>query len=407
MSTYSYCTTDVVTGRVLATQIPLRVQSAGRVLSAAGQLTGYLPLSQDPVATRAFVRALAPRRSMLWMLQDGYPIWGGVVWDTPHQDVLTDRLPVTAQTPESLIAKRLIPAAGTFEGDVFDILRALFSYATGGAVPQFPSAIGRNAGIAGLTMQQGLAGFADTLTLGVSNVLQVGGNLYTGTYSSWQNILTAAQTLASADEAEFTFEPTLDEGNLGFLLRLGTPGLGRYDNPGWRLIHPGNVRTYGNPVMGSQAANQVIVTSSANGSGSTYTSAAPHGLDVPDLDAGYPLLQAATTWPGVGVTSQAQADAYADWLLAGYTAGTMVPSPVIAAGAHPLAREVSLGDAVEFAATSSLDSADPADPAHAPGLQLAARVSGWTIVPPEEGQDESLTLTLGALLGQVAAGAVS
>lgn len=406
MSTYSYCSTDVVTGRLLAAEIPLRVQSASRVLSAAGQLSGYLPLSQDPVATRAYVRALTPRRSMLWMLQDGTPIWGGIVWDTPHQDVLTNQLPITAQTPESLIAKRLIPSAGTFTGDVYDILRALFGYATGQLISQFPSVIGPNAGIAGLAMQQGESGIADTLTLGVSNVLQVGGNVYTGSYSNWQNILTAAQTLASADEVEFTFEPMMDgNGNLYFYLRFGTPGLGRYDNPGWRLIHPGNVRTYGRPIMGSQAANQVIASSSANGSGKTYTSQPPHGFDTADLDNGFPLLQVATSWPGVGVTSQAQADAYADWLLSGYSAGTMVPSPVIAPGAHPLAREIGLGDAVEFAATSNLDPPDPVT--GAPGLQLSARVSGWTIVPPEEGQDESFTPTLAALIGDVAGGAVS
>jgi hypothetical protein len=391
---------------VLAAEIPLRVQSASRVISASADLTGYLPLSQDTVATSAFVRALEPRRSMLWMLQDGYPIWGGVIWDTPHQDVLTNQLPIRASTPESLIAKRLIPSAGTFTGDVYDILRALFAYATGQLIPQFPSTIGRNAQIAGLSMQQASSGITDTLTLGVSNVLVVGGDVYAGSYSNWQNILSAAQALASADEVEFTFEPSMDEnGNLGFLLRFGTPGLGRYDNPGWHLVHPGNVRTYGHPVMGSQAANQVITTSSANGSGKTYTSASPHGIDTADLDDGYPLLQAATTWPGVGVTSQAQADAYADWLLAGYTAGTAVPSPVVGPGQQPTARDVSLGDAVYFAATSSLHPADPVT--GAPGLQLTARISGWTLIPPEEGQDESFTPTLGALVGDVTAGGVS
>lgn len=406
MSTYTYCTTDVVTGRQLAASIPLRVQSATRVLSAAGTLTGYLPLSRDPVANRSYIEALTPRRSMLWMLRDGAPVWGGIVWDTPHQDVLSNRLPVRAETPESLIAKRLIPSAAAFSGDVFDILRALFGYATGTRIPQFTDVIGPNAAIAGLTFQQGLAGVTDELTLGVSNVLTVGGNVYAGTYSNWQNILSAAQTLAAADEIEFTFDPVLDaDGNLGFLARYGIPGLGRYNNPGWTLTHPGNVRTYARPVLGSQAANQVITTSAANGSGATYTSQSPHGVNGADLDAGFPLLQAATTWTGVGVTSQAQANAYADFLLAGYSAGTMVPAPVIGPGMHPYASEIGLGDAVYFAATSNLDPPDPIT--GAPGLQLTARVAGWTLVPPEQGQDESLTLALGALVGQVATGSVS
>lgn len=406
MSSFSYVATDVLTGRLLAASIPLRVQSASRVVSDVGELTGYLPLDADPALNRAYIEALTPRRSMLWMLQDGFPIWGGIVWDTAHQDVLQNRLPITAKTPESLLAGRLIPSAGAFSGDVFDIFRQLVGYGLGQLIPQFAQVIGPNAGIANLSFEQQQAGFSDELTLGVSNVLQAAGSIYEGTYSNWQTILSAAQQFATADEFEFTVEPIRDAGgNLGFLVRLGAPGIGRYDNPGWQLRYPGNVQTYGRPVMGSQAANQLIVTSSANGSGQTYTSQSPHGVDTADLDAGFPLMQVAATWSGVGVTSQAQANQYADYLLAGYSAGTMVPSVTIAGGMEPLARQISLGDAVAFVATSNLDPADPNT--GAPGLRLTARLSGWTVVPPEEGQAESFTPHLGALVGQISTGTVS
>jgi hypothetical protein len=406
VSEFRYVATELLTGRVLAESIPLRVQSAARVISAAGQLSGYLPLSEDPVLNRLYITALTPRKSCLWMLQDGYPIWGGIVWDTPHQDVLSNQLPISAKTPESLLGARLIPGAAAFTGDVFDIARSLVQYATGQLIPQIPQIIGPNAGIANLALQSGESGITDSITLGVSNMLTAGGNIYEGTYSNWQSILSALQTLAGADGFEFTFEPTMDaSSNLGWLFRLGAPGLGRYDDPGWTLTHPGNVLTYGRPVMGSQAANQVILTSSANGSGSTYTSQSPHGIDAPDLDAGFPLMQVSASWSGVGVTSQDQANAYADYLLASYTAGTMVPAPVIGPGMHPLARELSLGDAINFAATSNLDPADPVT--GAPGLQLEARVTGWTVTPPEENQDEKLVPTLGALFGQVVTGTVS
>jgi len=406
VSVFSYVATDVLTGRVLAESIPLRVQSASRVVSDVGELTGYLPLDANPALSQAYIEALTPRRSMLWMLQDGFPIWGGIVWDTPHRDVLSNQLPITAKTPESLLAGRLIPSAAAFSGDVFDIFRQLVGYGLGQKIPQFAQVIGPNAGIANLSFQQQEAGVTDEITLGVSNVLQAGGDIYEGTYSNWQTILSAAQTLATADEFEFTFEPIRDTtGNLGWLVRLGAPGIGRYNDPGWKLEFPGNVQTYGRPVMGSQAANQIILTSSANGSGGTYTSQSPHGVDAADLDAGFPLVQVATTWSGVGVTSQAQANAYADYLLSAYTAGTMVPSVKIAGGMEPLARQISLGDAVYFVATSNLDPADPVS--KAPGLQLTARVSGWTVVPPEEGQAEAFTPDLGALFGQVSTGTVS
>lgn len=406
MSEYTYVACDALTGQLLADKIPLRVQSAGRVVSDVGQLTGYLQLTQDMELNRGYIEALTPRRSMLFMLQDGWPIWGGLVWDTPHQSILSNQLPIVAKTPESILARRLIPGAGTFTGDVFDIFRTLVTYGFGGEIPQFPGIIGPNAQLANLAMQEQDSGITDDFTLGVSNTATVGTNVYSGTYSSWQSILSACQTLATADEFEFTFEPTVDaQSNYGFLLRLGAPGLGRYNDPAVVLNFPGNVLDYGRPVLGSQAANQVIMSASANGSGDTYTSQAPHGIDSGDLDAGFPLLQIADSWSGVGVTSQAQVDAYADFELSAYSAGTMVPSVIIPGGAQPLARQVSLGDALTFTATSNLDPPDPVT--GAPGLQLRARISGWTVTPPEENQAEQLVVALGALFGQVSTGTVS
>lgn len=395
MSCYRYVATNVLTGAVLADSLPLVVRSATVALCGVGRLDGYLPLEAG--APPAFVRALIPDQSMLWILQDEYPVWCGLLSDMPHRSIRNHQLPIVAYTPEAILQARLIAGGLTYTNmDVFDIARALVTYATS-------PARGPNAQIAGLVMPNNESGITDTLTFGVSNTLTAGGNVYTGSYADEQPVYDGLSTLAAADVFEFTLAPQLNGSALQIALRLGAPALGMYQTPRMTLTFPGPVIDYARPVMRSQAANSILATSASNGTGTTYTSQSPHGIDANDLAQGNILRQLAVTWPGVGATSQAQVNAYADTLLARYTAGTMVPQIVLGGGTLPRLTEIGLGDALRFAATSDLD---PAGENGAPGLQITARVTGWSLQPPASGQPEQLTLTLGALIGSTGLGGV-
>lgn len=399
MSTYRYVATSILTGAALADSIPLVVRSATRVISGIGRLDGYLPLNtQSAKATAGFMAALIPGQSMLWILQDGYPVWCGAVLDSPHQSIKTHQYPVTAYTVEQILQTRLVRGALSYTNtDVFDIARSLVAYAVANSGQIV------NAQIAGLVLGSGESGITDTWTFGVSNSLQAGGNVYSGSYSDNQPILSALTTLGQADEFEFTFDPRLNGSALQISLHLGAPAIGRYNSPAVLVTFPGAVDDYARPVMRSQAANWIIGTSASNGTGTTYTSQYPHGVDANDLDQGNILQQVAVTWPGTGITSQAQIDQYTDSLIAKYTAGTMVPSIVLAGNTTPRLTEIGLGDAIRFAATSDLD---PPGPGGQPGLQLTARVTGWSLQPPASGQREQLTLSLGALVGSTGIGGV-
>lgn len=407
MSTYRYVSTNILTGQVYHDNLPLVVSSASRILGPSGQgigaLTGYLPLQSNSTLNSLYVNALTPRKTLLWMLQDDFPIWVGVLWDTPHRSIKDNQLPIQAQTLESLFAKRLITGALTYTNtDVLSIARALIAYGVS-------TLIGPNAQVAQLNLPPTslLAGVTDTLTFGVSNTLTAAGNTYEGDYSDEQSILDALSTTAAADTFEYTFEPTLTSGGgYGINLRLGYPALGQYNTPTQLLMYPGNALDYARPIMGSNSANYIVGTSAANGSGTTYTSTPPNGVDAADLAAGFPLLQVAITWPGVGVTSQAQINSYVNTQLGQYTAGTMVPWVELGGNQEPLLREIGLGDAITFVATSPLDGRGPGG---APGLQVQARISGWTVTPPAEEveQAEKIVLGLGALVGQVSTGTVS
>jgi hypothetical protein len=398
VSSYRYVATNALTGAVLSPNLPLVVNSATMAINGIGQLDGYLPLQSGP-ANRAFVRALIPDQTMLWVLQDNYPIWCGIFADSNHSSIKNHQFPVTAYTPESILASRQIRSALTFtNADVLDIARGLVGYG-------FSPARGANAGLANLVLSPLTAGLTASQTFGVSNTLTAGGNTYTGSYSSNQAVEDALSTFADAAAFEYNFAPRLDGGVLQVYFRLGYPAIGRYNNPAVTLLHPGAVIDYGRPIMRSKSANDIQGTASPNGTGAVLVSAAGHGLDAADLSQGNILRQTSVTWPGSGAISQAQVNQWTDTQISRFTAGTMVPTIVLGGGTQPSLTQIALGDAIRFAATSDLDPADPTT--GAPGLQVTARVAAWSLQPPGPGgQPEELTLTLGALVGSTGIGGV-
>lgn len=400
MSTYRYAATNVLTGQLLWDDIPLKVSSCNRVINGVGQLSGSLDLTANTQLNSTYINALTPRKTFLWVLQDGFPVWVGRVMDTPHRSILDHELPIIAKTPESIFSKRLITGALAFaNADLFDIARALIRYGT-------DARLGPNAQIAQMSLPSGLAGATDTWTFGTSNTVTAGANTYYGLYSDNQPVLDALTALATADGFEFTIEPQVTSmGNYAMAWRFGYPTLGQGVTAATQVLQFPGMIDYARAIMGSNAANHVIATSAANGTGNPFVSQLPHGLDGPDFTAGFPLEQVAVSWPGTGVTSQAQINAYADQQLGVYTAGTMLPSLILGGNQKPLLRELGLGDAIGFAATSELDAANPVD--GSPGLQLAARIVGWTLTPPGENQDEQVALAVGQLAGQISTGTVS
>lgn len=398
MSTYRYVATNVLTGKLMADSLPLIITSASMAINGVGKLQGYLPL-QPGSGSRAFVRALIPDQTFLWVLQDGYPIWCGLFADSNHTSIKDNRFPITAYTPEAILQAREIRDALAYTNvDILDVPRALVEYG-------FSADRGPNAGLAGLVLSSVTAGITDTATFGISNTLTAAENTYLGKYASNQAVEDAISTYADAANFEYGFAPRLNGTNLQVEFRLGYPALGRYNSPAVTLLHPGPVIDYARPIMRSQSANDILGTASANNSGAVYVSDTGYGLDTNDLSQGNILRQTSITWGGNGVTSQAQIDQWTQSQVARFTAGTMVPSIVLGGSTEPKLTQIGLGDALNFAATSSLDPADP--DTGAPGLQVTARMTAWELQPPgPNGQVEQLKLTLGALVGSTGIGGV-
>lgn len=138
-------------------------------------------------------------------------------------------------------------------------------------------------------------------------------------------------------------------------------------------------------------ADTAAFTSAAPASGN-WVSQLPHGQDNVALDAGYPLLEDSVSLSTVAVASQAQIDAYADGELPAYTGTQLLPVLILGGGQRPAVRDIALGSWCQFNATSPLH---PAGEDGSPGLQLTARITGWTLYPSSGTQAETTQLQLG------------
>lgn len=401
MSTYTYAATDLISGAVLADRLPLDVQSFGMQLNGSGTLTGKLDLNQLYAINTPAVTALECRRAVLWVLQDGYPVWAGVVWDWPDMSRQDGTLPISAQTLDSVWSHRLI--TDTLQYPQVDLFQAFIDLVKYGTSKQsayissvspaatraagFLKLVAANGGVARLVMPSGAAS-----TCGVSWTASY-------VYSDLTQVSSAWSDMCASGQLEYAFVPGLDSsGNLAVFLRLAYLKMGRpVATSGYTLSYPGNVLDYGYQRTGSQSSNYVWATAPPNGAQLQWQSAYPHGADLKDLAAGYPLMESTISWQGSFVTTQAQVNAFADGEVQLRTQAMTTPVVKVGGSGYPRLRDIVLGDSTTFVATSPLH---PPGTNGQPGLQQPVRVVGWTAYPPGPQQSEYVQLqTSGVVVG--------
>lgn len=402
MSRYTYMATDLISGEVLSDNLPLNVQSFSMQLNGSGTLSGQLDLDAVDRINRPFMTALTCRRSVLWVLQDGYPVWAGVVWDWPDQSRSQGTLPIQAQTIDSVWGKRLITDTLEYpQVDLFQAFLDLVSYGTSKQSayimqgvsppatrsPSYLAMVAQNGPVARLQLPSGTAA-----TCGVP---------WTASYT-WSDLTQISSTwsdMCSSGQLEWAFVPGLDSsGDLAIFVRLAYLKMGRaVADSGYALNYPGNCLDYGYQVTGSQGANMIWATAPPNGSQLQWQSVYPHGADLSDLAAGFPLMESTVSWQGSWVKSQAQINSFADGQVQIYTQGMTLPLINVGGSARPRLRDIVLGDSTTFTATSPIH---PARDDGSPGLQQQVRVVGWTAYPPGPQQSEYIQLqTSGVIVG--------
>jgi hypothetical protein len=377
MSAYRYVATNLQSGALLADTIPLHVTSLSRNLGGVGQpgaLSAYLDLGTIGAGMQsAYLGALEPRRSVLWVMQDNYPIWAGIVWDWPHTSAASNQLPINAVEIGSLFNRRQVRADQVYVGaDLFAVARGLISYATGKS--------GGN--IASLALGSNLSGITVSPTFQAANLGKV---------------LDLLNSFCAQYDFEYAFNPGLDSsGNPGITMQLGYPTITRpAASTNLQFLYPGPVTDYGFPRVGSASVNSLIATASGGGTAAWSSNPATHGLNAADLAAGYPLLEDSLSYTTAAISAQAQIDAVADGRVPMLSGTTTVPTVTVAGGQLPTAGQIQLGDEAWLVATSTLH---PANADGSPGLQTKVRIIGWTVNPPGNQQAETTQYALGGVV---------
>ncbi|RPE39736.1 hypothetical protein EDD90_2753 [Streptomyces sp. Ag109_O5-1] len=402
MSRYTYISTDLISGDALADTLPLNVNSFSMQLNGSGSLTGQLNLDQLPRNNKPFLDALTCRRCVLWVLQDGYPVWAGVVWDWPDQSRAQGTLPIQAQTLDSLWGKRLITDTLSYsQVDLFQVFTDLVTYGVSKQSNYIMQGVSPAATrTAAYLAMVAKSGKVSRLHLPTGAAATCGVNWTSSyTYSDLTQITSAWSDMCSSGQLEWVFQPGLDAvGDLGVFVKLAYLKMGRpVAQSGYALSYPGNVLDYGYQLTGSQGANMIWATAPPNGAQLQWQSVYPHGADLNDLNAGFPLLESTVSWQGSWVTSQAQINSFADGEVRIYTQGMAMPIINVGGSARPRLRDIILGDSTTFTATSAIH---PPNDDGSPGLQTEVRVVGWTCYPPGPQQSEYIQLqTSGVVTG--------
>lgn len=372
MSTFRFCTTNILTGELLSDNLPITAQSFGRQINTSSTATVNLSLTGNAQVDAANVAAVLPRKSVLWILQDEAVIWSGCVLDWNHQSIASGVLPLGCSTLECILARRIQNKSVTYTNtDIFDMFRGLLGF----ALAKTP-----NGQVAGLTYSENMSGIKDTIA-------------FDGT--QLQTFDDAVGTLVSAYDIEYSFRPYQDaNGNFKTNVDLAYPYLGQsFPQSGLVYNFPGNLTDYAFQATGSTSSNSVFATASDD-SGTSDVTLQGFADDFTDLDAGYPIFQTVLSLTTASWTSNGQVTAFARGYLPQITDTQLTPVLKLSGDAAPKIRQTALGSGAQFNATSILH---PATASGGPGYTGTGRVTAWTCTPGADGQGEQAQITMGDL----------
>jgi hypothetical protein len=391
---YRFITSDIITGEILADNLPMIGQSATRQINNVGSFQGYLALQTassqllelgiDTATiadmTNAWVNACTPWKTLIWILQDGQPIFNGPITAWSPDSIMDGQLPIQAASMEQMFDERVNSDTLTYTDlDIFEIFRQELQYALG----KTP-----NGNIAGTGQYANTSGVVDNV--------QYSGVLGSITeQAGYQTVYDDFTDLVNAYGLEFAFSAAItDSGSLYTLAQMGLPQMGRlYQNTGLQFVFPGQgMVDYAWQWIPTSPANSVTVTGQGDQSTPvTYTATAQA---TSELAAGWPLLEAVSSFYGT-VTSQAQINGYAEQLL--YTTAvnkSLNPIFTVSPQGPVQIKDTQLGDEAYVIATSPLH---PAGPNGEPGVAELLRIIGWTLTFPSDGTGESTQFTFGGL----------
>lgn len=419
MSEVIYRFQELTTGTVIEDLPVSASQGLPRNLSSDADSTLVLPLGDVDVQQLAFKAATTPGRMGVFCIEDGQPMWGGMVWARQFQRS-SRQLQITVSTIESYYRRRVLNCTiNVTQKDQFAILVYLLTGIwTIGAEWGILNSDGSKSERP--TVQQMWVQDYDGTYLSVAdcmasviypysaadgtggnwwNVNESSGVLRDRSWSPGKVVYDAVSELSGVDGGiEWMMDPVvLPTGGLGWMLRMGTPRLGRtYDitgfdwtcTPGWTpqdqsAESDDNIEDYTYAEDARNSANhQINVGAEVNG--------LPLVSDLADLSlrrAGYPILEQSASY--TDVVYQDTLDTHTAGDLASNALPIATTIWTVSTEMSPAFGEYALGDEALFRVS------DPLDPMQADGSagrETIERIVGWVYWPTQAGQRRKIDL---------------
>lgn len=362
MTTYTYYFSDTLTGAMLG-QLPLEGVTLQRALSAVGSFSATVNLADERLRQNVDVAGITqPGRASYWVDRDGALISGGVLWDREY-DSASRSLSLTGATFDSYADHRINRALLLYTDlDLCTVIIGLWG-----------------------ALQSSVGGDINMVLPTVGSVLS--GQHTTVEYDPGQQstfgsmIQQLSQGSPGVDYYVHTFYDT--DMSFGKRLVLGSPYVGSpAAHTGLVFRRPGGIQDYKWPEYGSQSPNSVY----AQGAGSGADMLQSQYVDASVLAAGNPLLEETVAFKDVFTQGKLDTliNAYGKAKSRGVTTPTLnlrPDDPLNPPGSY------EVGDPCRVVI-------EP-DERFVNGLDALMRITSISVNPPDVGQTEAVSITLG------------
>jgi len=293
MAEWSYFTTDVRTGAVLA-DISASDASFERALSGSGE--GRVTVTV-PAGLLDFKAATEPVRCALWAAADGVLMWGGIIWKREASG--TRAVSISASEYGSYFDRRLVTRNATFtQVDQLDIARSL------------------------VTTAQAVSGGDVRVVVGTETSGILRDRTYAG--SDLASVASRLDELANVDKGfDYAWDPEYSNGLPRVRLSLGYPRLGS----GEHLIEAeSDAVAFGWPEDGSVMALTAYAVGQVADGAATGTAKPIQSVANADLLTQYPLVERMESYD---VSDPAVLGQHATADLAAYSAPVVAPTVTV------------------------------------------------------------------------------
>jgi hypothetical protein len=286
---YTFVTTDLITGHVID-ELPLIGVQFGTVLNGIGSFTGKIPMTTDSnLRKRGLIGACEPARTGLYALQNGLPVWAGIIW-TRSYDSQMKQITIGASEVMSYFQHRYITSTIDYQNiEQCAVVRDFFL--TFGHITHGSFAGDGNLTLARLSIDN--YNYVDLTNTGQLINFHVDYFQFLSLYDAFVQI---HDNDNGFDWRVDTFTNTGNESGTSFIpnteylntIRFGYPHIGVPSNKtGYVFEYPGNIINYTWPEDGSTV--RTVTYGTGNGSGSSMLVSTVQGSDGSLL--GYPELE--------------------------------------------------------------------------------------------------------------------